>query len=229
MCTGRRSPSWPPRASRSSPRAPRTAAGRWSCTAAPRPGARAARARRSRPSPRPRVDHVVVNAAGCGSAMKEYGDLLETDERAGLLGHGHAMSPSCSPSIEPRAPRGPVPMRVVYHDACHLAHAQGIRAQPRDLLRQIPGLELLEPGAEARDLLRLGRDLQPRPARGPRPSSGAARPASCSTAARRRSPPATPAAPPSWTCTCASSDSPLPIHHPIELLWRSIRAAAARG
>jgi glycolate oxidase iron-sulfur subunit len=47
-------------------------------------------------------------------------------------------------SIEPVAPRGPVALRVVYHDACHLAHAQGIRAQPRELLAAIPELELAE-------------------------------------------------------------------------------------
>jgi glycolate oxidase iron-sulfur subunit len=45
----------------------------------------------------------------------------------------------------PRAARRPVPMTVAYHDACHLAHAQGVRAQPRDLLRGIPGLKLVEP------------------------------------------------------------------------------------
>jgi glycolate oxidase iron-sulfur subunit len=43
-----------------------------------------------------------------------------------------------------RAPRRPIAARVAYHDACHLAHAQGIRSQPRDLLRAIPGIELLE-------------------------------------------------------------------------------------
>src|SRR6202011_34098 len=49
----------------------------------------------------------------------------------------------------PRAPRGPLPLRVAYHDACHLAHAQGIRSEPRALLRGIPGLELLEVATEA--------------------------------------------------------------------------------
>ena len=45
----------------------------------------------------------------------------------------------------PRADRRPVEMTVAYHDACHLAHAQGVRVQPRELLRAIPGLELVEP------------------------------------------------------------------------------------
>ena len=47
--------------------------------------------------------------------------------------------------LEPRAPRGTRALRVAYHDACHLAHAQGVRAAAAELLRAIPGLELLEP------------------------------------------------------------------------------------
>jgi glycolate oxidase iron-sulfur subunit len=47
-------------------------------------------------------------------------------------------------AMGPVAPRHPVPLRVAYHDACHLAHAQGIRFAPRALLRQVPGLELVE-------------------------------------------------------------------------------------
>ena len=43
----------------------------------------------------------------------------------------------------PRAPRQRMDLRVAYHDACHLAHAQGVRTQPRELLRQIPGVELV--------------------------------------------------------------------------------------
>ena len=47
--------------------------------------------------------------------------------------------------IEPRAPRGPIELRAVYHDPCHLAHGQGVREGPRRMLREIPGVELLEP------------------------------------------------------------------------------------
>jgi glycolate oxidase iron-sulfur subunit len=51
--------------------------------------------------------------------------------------------------IEPRAPRGPLRQsgieKIAYHDACHLAHAQGVRAQPRQLLGDIPGLEVVDP------------------------------------------------------------------------------------
>ena len=93
------------------------------------------------------LDHVVVNAAGCGSAMKGYGELLGTPEAHAFSAQVRDVSELLG-EIEPRAPRGPVPLRVVYHDACHLAHAQGIRAQPRALLEAIPELELLEVAVE---------------------------------------------------------------------------------
>lgn len=94
------------------------------------------------------LDTVVVTAAGCGSAVKEYGELLDGDplyrararrfaERARdvteLLDALGAVPPG-------QAPR----RRVTYHDACHLAHAQGVRAAPRRLLAAIPNLELIE-------------------------------------------------------------------------------------
>jgi len=93
------------------------------------------------------VDHVVVNAAGCGSAMKGYGELLETDAARAFSARVRDVCELLA-EVEPRAPRGPLPMRVVYHDACHLAHAQRVRDAPRRLLSEIPELELLEVGAE---------------------------------------------------------------------------------
>ena len=85
----------------------------------------------------------MVNAAGCGSAMKEYAMLLAGDpgyEDAGAWLASHTLDFSeLLASVEPRAERHPVNMRVAYHDACHLAHAQGIRAQPRALLQAVPG------------------------------------------------------------------------------------------
>ncbi len=89
------------------------------------------------------VDHVVVNAAGCGSAMKHYGELLDDDAARELSAKVVDVCELLA-SVTPRAPRGPLPLRVAYHDACHLAHAQGVREQPRELLRSIPRLELLE-------------------------------------------------------------------------------------
>jgi glycolate oxidase iron-sulfur subunit len=94
-------------------------------------------------------DHVVVNAAGCGSAMKDYAHLLRDDpawaDRAEAFTTRVRDVSELLAEHEPAAPRGPVAKRVAYHDACHLAHAQGVRSQPRELLRGIPELELLEP------------------------------------------------------------------------------------
>jgi glycolate oxidase iron-sulfur subunit len=82
--------------------------------------------------------------------MKEYGELLGTEGAQRFSERVSDVSEFLG-SIEPRARRGTVELRVAYHDACHLAHAQGIRREPRELLGSIPGLELLEVSSE-RDL-----------------------------------------------------------------------------
>ena len=93
-------------------------------------------------------DAIVVNAAGCGSSLKEYGRLFAADpawrERAAAFAGKVRDVTEFLAALEPRAPRRPLPLRVAYHDACHLAHAQGIRAQPRALLAGIPELTVLE-------------------------------------------------------------------------------------
>jgi glycolate oxidase iron-sulfur subunit len=94
------------------------------------------------------VDHVAVNAAGCGSAMKEYGDLLADDpayaaRAKAFAGRVRDLS-ELLVELGPAAVRHPLPVVAAYQDACHLAHAQGVRSQPRQLLRGIPGLELRE-------------------------------------------------------------------------------------
>ncbi|WP_235558721.1 glycolate oxidase subunit GlcF [Nocardioides sp. Leaf285] len=95
-----------------------------------------------------RVDYVVVNAAGCGSTMKEYAALLADDpayaERARSFADKVRDVSEILDELGPVAPRHPLEMSVAYHDACHLSHAQGVRAQPRRLLEAIPGLELKE-------------------------------------------------------------------------------------
>jgi len=94
------------------------------------------------------ADTIVINAAGCGSAMKRYGHLLRND--AAYAAKAKAFAARCKDisevltDLEPRAPRGAVHLKAAYHDACHLQHAQGVRAQPRRLLQSIPGLELRE-------------------------------------------------------------------------------------
>ena len=94
-------------------------------------------------------DTVVTNAAGCGSAMKDYGELLSEDpvwaERAARFAERVRDITELLAEVPAKAERHPVRLRVAYHDACHLAHAQGIRAQPRAVLGSIPGLEVLEP------------------------------------------------------------------------------------
>jgi glycolate dehydrogenase iron-sulfur subunit len=94
-------------------------------------------------------EHVVVTAAGCGSAMKDYGHLFRDDpewsERASHFAAKVRDAGELLAEAGPRAERGPLQLKVAYHDACHLAHAQGVRRQPRELLRAIPGLELVEP------------------------------------------------------------------------------------
>ncbi|HYN90902.1 MAG TPA: heterodisulfide reductase-related iron-sulfur binding cluster [Thermoleophilaceae bacterium] len=96
-----------------------------------------------------RYETVVVNAAGCGSAMKDYAHLLRDEpewaERAGAFAAKVRDVTELLAEAGPRAERRPVELKVAYHDACHLAHAQGVRAQPRELLLGIPGLELVEP------------------------------------------------------------------------------------
>lgn len=94
------------------------------------------------------ADTIAINAAGCGSALKEYGDLLADDPayaaRAAAFSAKVRDVLEFLAGVEPRAERRPIDLRVAYHDACHLAHAQGIRSEPRTLLRAIPGLELCE-------------------------------------------------------------------------------------
>jgi glycolate oxidase iron-sulfur subunit len=106
------------------------------------------------------VDAVVVNSAGCGSAMKEYGAVFARTASGSahpLAGRAAAFSATVRDLSEflaelyrdhggPRAVRHELPVAATYHDACHLAHAQRIRQQPRDLLRAIPGLDMTEVG-----------------------------------------------------------------------------------
>ncbi|HET9156271.1 MAG TPA: heterodisulfide reductase-related iron-sulfur binding cluster [Myxococcaceae bacterium] len=95
------------------------------------------------------MDAIVINAAGCGSHLKDYARLLRDDpawaERARAFSAKvkdvHEFLVALGP---PRAERHPIAARVTYHDACHLAHGQRIRSQPRALLRGIPGLDLVE-------------------------------------------------------------------------------------
>lgn len=94
------------------------------------------------------VDAVITNAAGCGSAMHEYPLMLrgtaDADRAEALQHRTMDVSVFLAQLGLSAKPTGSGPMRVAYHDACHLANAQGVRVQPRDLLRGIPGVELVE-------------------------------------------------------------------------------------
>lgn len=92
------------------------------------------------------VDAIIVNAAGCGALLKDYGKLLGEAPLASVAGRLAARVRDVTEflaELGPLRPGHPLPLRAVYHDACHLCHAQQIRQPPRDLLRLIPGLELV--------------------------------------------------------------------------------------
>ncbi|PYM74105.1 MAG: glycolate oxidase [Candidatus Rokuibacteriota bacterium] len=87
------------------------------------------------------VDIVVTNAAGCGSALKEYGHWLGDGGAERFAGLVKDISEVL---VDADLPLGELRETVTYHDACHLAHGQKVRAQPRELLRRIPGVTLVE-------------------------------------------------------------------------------------
>ena len=88
------------------------------------------------------VDLIVVNAAGCGSALKEYGHWLPDDAARLFAERVRDVSEVLAAGELP--PLRPLPVTVTYHDACHLAHGQRVRAEPRSLLRRIPELTLVD-------------------------------------------------------------------------------------
>jgi glycolate oxidase iron-sulfur subunit len=177
-------------------------------------------------------DVVAVNAAGCGSSMKDYGHLLDgsgeaTAERARAFSDKVRDVSELLAAFEPRAPRHPLSLKVAYHDACHLAHAQGIREQPRALLGTIPGLVLVEPAeweicCGSAGIYNL---LQPEPAAelGRRKAANL-----LATGAD-----AILAANPGCTLQLAThleaSGHPLPIYHPVEVLAASIEGRMLGG
>ena len=173
------------------------------------------------------VDYVVVNAAGCGSAMKEYGDLLGTPEARDFAEKVRDVSELLA-SVDARAPRGPVPLRVAYHDACHLAHAQGVRSAPRELLRAIPDLELVEVGAE-RDVCcgsaGIYNLVQPEAAA----ALGARKAQNLIDTGAQAIAAGNPGCAAQLDLHLRQLGCPLPIYHPVELVSRSISAARSRS
>jgi glycolate oxidase iron-sulfur subunit len=126
-----------------------------------------------------------------------------------------------------RAPRGRIEARVVYHDACHLAHGQGVRSQPRAMLQAIPGLEVVTP-AEA-DICCGSAGIYNLVTPGPAADLGARKVGHLAAA----SPDMIATANPGCTLQIAAAGRRLghewPVVHPIELVDASIRGVDPRG
>ena len=97
------------------------------------------------------LDAIIVNVAGCGSMLKDYGHIADElsaenkDDLKQFAGKVRDVSEFLD-ELGLIPPSGPIPLRAAIHDACHLQHAQQVRSQPRRILSAIPELELLEPG-----------------------------------------------------------------------------------
>lgn len=94
------------------------------------------------------VETVVVNAAGCGSVMKEYGDLFHDDPqyaaRAEAFGKKVRDISQVLASSPIKGKLGKLPLKVTYHEPCHLVHGQRVRAEPRALIKAIPAVQFVE-------------------------------------------------------------------------------------
>jgi glycolate oxidase iron-sulfur subunit len=164
--------------------------------------------------------------------MKEYGELLADDPAWAHRAHAFSKKVRDVAELvgelgEPRTPRHPIQARVAYHDACHLAHAQGVRSQPRDLLRSIPGVEVLELAESdiccgSAGIYNL---VQPEPAAelGARKAKNvlAQKPDALATG--------NPGCTLQIASACAKQGVNLPIYHPIEILDASIRGEKLPG
>lgn len=98
------------------------------------------------------VDAVIINAAGCGHTLKEYHHILEKDPDYQAKAQQFVAKVKDIQEFlmevgitTPLSPLHPQDLKIVYQDACHLLHGQKISAQPRQMLRQIPGVHLQEP------------------------------------------------------------------------------------
>jgi glycolate oxidase iron-sulfur subunit len=174
------------------------------------------------------VDAIVVNVAGCGSAMKEYGDLLADDpawsaRAAALSGRVRDLSEFLA-ELGPAAVRHPLGVTVAYHPACHLAHAQGITAQPRDLLAAIPELRLAEIADSGTCCGSAGiyNLVQPEPAR----ELGQRKAANVAATGAGLLVTANPGCAMQIASSLAASGRPMPMAHIAEVLDASIRGAA---
>jgi glycolate oxidase iron-sulfur subunit len=160
---------------------------------------------------------VVTNAAGCGAHMRAYSELGATElpvvDVMELLA-----------DAEPRA-LGPMPVRVAYHDACHALRAQGISAQPRAVLSRIPGLKIMEIPRGDRCCGAAGIYNVTQPENADALANDKA--ASILTTGAEVVASANPGCSTQLAAALRAAGSPIEVVHPVELLDRSIRAAAA--
>lgn len=168
------------------------------------------------------VDHVVVSAGACGAAMKSYGRILNSAQArafSALVVDIHELLAR----VPSRAPLGALSMPVAYHDACQLRHAQGVTRPPRELLARIPGLTLIELPPDAGACcggVGTYAMTQPKAASslGGRQAqviidTGAQVVVSGDHVCLRQ-----------LRASLETLGHPLPVHHPIELLWSAIQA-----
>jgi glycolate oxidase iron-sulfur subunit len=174
---------------------------------------------------RAQVDRVVVNAAGCGSSLKEYGELLADDPRwwrraARFAARVRDISEVLA-ELPPLASYRPLPLRVAYHDACHLQHGQGVRRQPRQMLARVPALTVVElPEPEiccgSAGIFNL---VKPAPAR----ALGDRKAAHILASGAEALASGNPGCLLQLASALARSGHPMPIYHPVQLLDASLR------
>ena len=173
-------------------------------------------------------DAVAVTAAGCGSAMRDYPHVLRDDPSWAARAEAFAARVRDVTELladgAPRAPRGPLTQRVVYHDACHLAHAQGVRSAPRALLRGIPELDVREPadGELCCGSAGIYNLVQPHAAA----DLGARKASTLLATGAEVVVAANPGCALQIAAHLRAAGRPLPVVHPVELLDRSMRSAA---
>jgi glycolate oxidase iron-sulfur subunit len=175
----------------------------------------------------PTIDYIVVNSAGCGSTLKEYDAVLRGDARASAFAAKVRDVHEVLAELEPPAGLRPLEIDVAYHDACHLAHAQGVTAEPREVLRRIPGVTLREVPEAAICCGSAGvyNLLQPDAAT----ALGKRKAANVRSVAPDALAAANPGCLIQITANLGADGEPIPTFHPIELVDASLRGEDAAG
>lgn len=91
------------------------------------------------------VDFIVTDCGGCGAELKKYGHHIDSDSASAFSAKVRDISQVLAlHADELKSLLKPLSLKAAYHDPCHIAHCQGIRKEPRDLLKLVPGLEFKE-------------------------------------------------------------------------------------